>query len=107
MSNMKAVEVGGYTLIFPEWWGEIRTREKGPLSALNSVTAQSVTLDVNVMKGQGSEQQRDTVLDQLVRGYVGEENRSVYLTLAGQGASLALNHKALEALARGQVPQLP
>lgn len=80
---MKAVEVGGYTLLFPEWWGEIRKREKGPLSALNSVAAEGVTLDVNVIKGQGSEQEREKILGQLVQGYAGDENRAVYLTLAG------------------------
>ena len=84
MSDMKAVEVGGYTLLFPEWWGEIRKREKGALSGLNSVAAQGVTLDVNVIKGQGSTQERENMLRQLVQGYAGDENRAVKLTLAGQ-----------------------
>lgn len=84
MSDMKAVEVGGYTLLFPEWWGEIRKREKGALSGLNSVAAQGVTLDVNVIKGQGSPQERENMLRQLVQGYAGDENRAVKLTLAGQ-----------------------
>jgi hypothetical protein len=83
MSDMKPVEVGGYTLLFPQWWGEIRKRDKGPLSALNSVAAQSVSFDFNVMKGQGSQEQRELILRQLVQGYHGEESRALTLTLAG------------------------
>ncbi len=79
----KRHELGGYSFVFPDWWGYTQVKRAPNLELLQSVAFGPTTFEVVVVPGQGGDAQRDDFLVQSRRQYSPREEKQGQIELAG------------------------